>query len=239
MKYIRFKGGSGWRYLQDSRIVLEGGLADASDALRPYLEVDTDGATRTRGEPRTMAVLLEEYGPAIVAASMHCHIPTAWIAGMIAIEAERLPGTLSFDPISIRDEDFAAGDVGRELERYRERPHRVSAGLMQTLLATARAMNEEHQWFGDEGRLGAAYGPAGSLDLADLCVPERSILLGTAYMRHQVGRFDADPILIVGAYNAGGVYETSKNPWRIRTYGVDRIPKFAAYHNDWLALEAT
>lgn len=239
MSWKRFKSGAGWRFLQDSRIVLEDGVGNASRELQRHLEIDDDGAIRTRGEPRTMTLLLEEYGSAIVAASMMCHIPTAWIAGMIAIEADRVPGTLSFDPISIRDEDHAAGDVDRELHDYRARPHRVSAGLMQTLLSTARSMNDQHGWFGDDGPLGASYGPAGSLDLADLCVPERSILLGTAYMRHQVDRYDADPILIVGAYNAGGLYETSRNPWRIRTYGVDRIPKFVAYHNDWLALGAS
>lgn len=186
-----------------------------------------------------MQTLREEYGPAIEAASEVFRIPVAWIAGMIAIEAIRIPGTLSCDPISLRDEDYAAGDVDRKLERYRDRPNRISAGLMQTLLSTARRMNRKHRLFGDDGCAGAAYGPSGTLDLVDLCVPERSILLGTAYMRHQVDEYEADPILIVGAYNAGGLYETSRNPWRIRTYGYDRVPEFAAYHNDWLAMEAT
>jgi len=43
--------------------------------------------------------------------------------------------------------------------------------------------------------------------------------------------------LIVAAYNAGGVYGDDSNPWNLRTYGLGRIPKFAAYVNDWLSLE--
>jgi len=54
---------------------------------------------------------------------------------------------------------------------------------------------------------------------------------------HQADRYGLDPILIVAAYNAGGVYGDDSNPWNLRTYGLGRIPKFAAYVNDWLSLE--
>lgn len=219
--------GAGWRILEDGRIVLEGGTAYASIALR--VTTDDDGAIRTRGEPATARTLLHEYGGHIERAAARFDLPASWVAAMVTIEAGRIPGTLSFDPISIADEDVRQSGLETPLHRYRERPHRISAGLMQTLLSTARLEYHRRDLpFTD------LYGPDGTLDLPDLCCPHRSLMLGAAYMRTQADRFGEDPVLLVGAYNAGGVYSTSDNPWRIRTYGYDRIPKFCAYHNDIL-----
>lgn len=180
---------------------------------------------RTKGKPLTMQTLQTEHGATIAAAAERFEIPEAWIAGMIAIEARRIPKTFHFDPISLRDED----DL--RMVDYKTRPHRVSAGLMQTLLSTARSMAKKHD-------LQTTFaGAETELDLGHLCVPDISITLGTAYMRHQADRYGLDPILIVAAYNAGGVYDDDSNPWNLRTYGLGRIPKFAAYVNDWLSLE--
>ena len=228
MTWTRHKSGAGWRILDDGRIVLEHGVNDASIGFRQVLRLDADSAVRTRGEPVTARTLIDEYGPCIEAAAMVFGLPASWVAAMVTIEAVKIAGTPSFDPISIRDEDYAAKKISRELERYRDRPHRVSAGLMQTLLSTARLMQARHPI------PGLLYGAGGTLDLSDLCVPERSLYWGGAYMRYQADRFGADPVLLVGAYNAGGLYETTANPWRLRTYGRDRIAKFAAYHNDIL-----
>lgn len=223
--------GATWRILDDGRIVLDDVLRLASGALRPLLTLDDDGAVRTKGDPRTARVLLEEYGEHIRDAAALTELPTAWIAAMVTIESKRIPGLLAFDPISLRDED------GSGFSKYRSRKNRVSAGLMQTLLSTAEDVQFDHvvlQMWSD-----AFNGPGGKLDLCDLCVPRLSIALGAAYMLRQVERFGRDPVLLVGAYNAGGVYSTSRNPWRIRTYGADRIPKFAAYHNDILSVMNT
>lgn len=178
----------------------------------------------TRGEPTTMRTLRSEYGDIIGRASRVFDIPDAWIAGMIVIEARRIPGSLSFDPISLRDED------GRDFAKWPERPNRVSAGLMQTLVSTARQMAEKHslhpEWAGVKT----------DVMLGHLTIPEISIFLGTAYMRDRADRYGLDPILLVAAYNAGGVYKHAGNVWNLRTYGETRIPKFAAYANDWLRI---
>lgn len=228
MNWERFSGGAGWRVTPSGRIELENALANISPANRGAYRVDGEGALRTRGEPSTARVLLAEYGGAIKAAAQAHGVSWAVVAAMVTIEARRIPGTRSFDPVSLVDEDARAGLIEVPFHRYRDRPRRVSAGLMQTLLSTARAMQDRYAppW--------EPVGAMGHLDLSDLCIPERSLWLGAAYIRHQMATYGSDPVLLVAAYNAGSLRETGKNPWHLRTYGRDRIPKFAAYHNDLL-----
>lgn len=229
MKHSHDNGAS-WSFLEDGRIVLDDVMRHASIAFRRYVRLDEDGAIRTKGEPKTARLLLEEYGEHIHDAARLTGLPGSWIGAMATIEANRIPGLLAFDPISLRDED------GQNFRSYRSRKRRVSAGLMQTLLSTAESVQHEtvvrEMWPHD------FTGARGNLDLCDLCIPRLSIALGAAYMLEQINEFGRDPILLVGAYNAGAVYSTSRNPWRIRTFGHDRIPKFAAYHNDILEVLA-
>jgi soluble lytic murein transglycosylase-like protein len=211
----------------DGRIELEGGIAlleeiDRGESLARYVELDEAGCLRTRGRPRTMSTLDADYGASIEEAGARFELPASWVAAMVSIEAARRG--FRFDPRSLRREP---GYVDDETT-----PHRISAGLMQTLLSTARQMSRS---FGLGVTFGAERVP---LALGDLMVPRRSLLLGAAYMRDRADRFGADPVLLVAAYNAGGVYHSSGNPWRLRTYGRTRIPKFVAYHNDWLAARA-
>lgn len=217
--------GAAWWMLEDGRIVLDDVMRHASIDFRKYIRLDDDGAVRTKGNPRTVRILLEEYGEHIRDAARLTGLPASWIGAMITIEALRIPGLLAFDPISLRDED------GQGFAKYRTRKHRVSAGLMQTLLSTAELV--QHDTVVRE-MVDTWTGARGELDVCDLCIPRTSIALGAAYMLRQVEEHGRDPVLLVGAYNAGGVYSTSKNPWHIRTFGHDRIPKFAAYHNDLL-----
>lgn len=210
-------GKNGWGLDASGRIIL-----DTKGVNLPTGIVEKNGILTTKGDPKTMGTMRREYGELIGISSRFFDIPSAWIAGMITIEALRIKGTLSFDPISLRDED------GQDFAHWDKRPNRVSAGLMQTLVSTARQMAEKHNthpvW---NGR------PV-SVDLGHLTIPEVSIFLGAAYMRDRADKYGMDPIKIVAAYNAGGVYADSGNPWNLRTYGLDRIPKFAAYTNDWL-----
>lgn len=61
--------------------------------------------------------------------------------------------------------------------------------------------------------------------------PDLSIFVGAGYIRKQIIKYGPDPILIVGAYNAGTVRPGDGNKWKIQTYGASRIPKFASYYN--------
>jgi hypothetical protein len=222
------KGGAAWAIMPDGGIALKDGRSLSSAGLRRFLtevkNIKGYEVLRTKGEPTTMRTLMTQHGHAICDASQKFDIPEHWIAGMIAIEAVRVKGTTEMDVFSLRDED------GLNFSRYQDRPRRVSAGLMQTLLSTARMMAASvdlRPYFA---------GKPEQLDAGHLCVPAISVLLGTAYMSHQVKRYGSDPVLLVGSYNAGAVYSDTKNPWNIRTYGQDRIPKFVAYANDWLTL---
>ncbi len=70
---------------------------------------------------------------------------------------------------------------------YKTRPHRVSAGLMKTLLSTARSMAKKYD-------LQITFaGAETELDLGHLCVPDISITLGTAYMRTKQTVMDWTP----------------------------------------------
>lgn len=81
-----------------------------------------------------------------------------------------------------------------------ETPHRVSPGMMQTLISTARE---------------ALRDPA--IDRAALLRPEVSLAAGAAFIRRQAmgGRTPTgfDPPLVAIAYNAGSLRLAANNPW--------------------------
>lgn len=223
---------AGWRYHEDGRIILEGGLAFVGE-LKRYVELDDVGAIRTKGKPKTARTLRAEYGKHIAAAGAAFGIPEHVIAGMIAIEAKKLRGTSSYDPFSRRDED------GLDFRDMADRKRRVSFGLGQHLWTTAIATLERNR-----DRFPTEIASIDELHAGHLCVPEISIWLIASYIADELGELDRsrltgpfDPgwIPIVGAYNAGRLALTDSNPWNIRTFGRDRVAKFAAYANDYLA----
>ncbi|MDZ7703168.1 MAG: transglycosylase SLT domain-containing protein [Trueperaceae bacterium] len=214
MTWQQHNNGHRWRLRSDGRI-----------------EVESEGIPRTEGRPLTMATLMQDYGVAICHAADVFDIEPAIIAAMIAKESVReAPDWWRMDPTSFR----------------REPSGLKSGGLMQTLLKTARSMNKKYELFVDvqQDNSGHVSTIPRTLEMQDLLVPDRSIMLGTAYLRHLADhdgrRWDAaagaDPVLLCAAYNAGGVYTTERNRWRLRTYGTSRIDGFIEYHNDFYAL---
>lgn len=184
------------------------------------MDVEGEGIVRTRGEPVTMRTLWDDYGSAIEDACGHLGVDTCLVASMMCIEAVRVRGTMHWDPRSLREEPGYVSD--------RDTPHRVSPGLMQTLLSTAEDMRVKYGLYPEPQ------------DREDLFVAARSIMLGTAYLAHQIERYGTDdPVLMCGAYNAGSIRSTTKNRWHIRTYGEGRIDKMLAYYNDFRALQNT
>lgn len=214
MNWQHHDNGKRWRVRDDGRI-----------------EVQSEGTPRTEGRPLTMATLAQDYGVAIRYAADIFDLEPALIAAMIAKESVReSPDWWRMDPTS-----------------HRREPSGVeSGGLMQTLLKTAQSMNDKYELFVDvvQDHNGNVSEMPATLGMQDLLVPERSILLGAAYLRHLAdsdGRhWDAaageDPVLLCAAYNAGGVYTSKRNPWKLRTYGTSRIDGFIEYFNDWHAL---
>lgn len=166
-----------------------------------------DGTPRTKGEPMTMRRLDTDYGEHIEEAAQLFNISNATIAAVIILESVPIKGSFSRNPDSYR---------------WEERLGEPSVGLMQTLVSTARAMDKHYH-------LGLK--PNGHT-LKD---PRTSILLGTAYLARQAERYDTtDGVLLQAAYNAGGVYTSKANEWKLRTHAPDRTERFIRWHNDWI-----
>lgn len=226
-KYQRYaKNMEGWRSLSDGRIVTESKLATASPALRRYLRLDSDGAPRTKGEPMTVRTLLEEYGALLERMSIYFGLPQELIAGIICVESGRIKDSFSRDPLSIRYEPG--------FENLEDTPNRCSAGLMQTLLSTARDMAARQGWSPTDPLKSSR-----AVQFGDLMVPEVSLYLGCAYLAFQAARYKThDAVKLSCAYNAGSLKASSRNAWGMLSYGgADRIMKQIAFQNDFVVVK--
>lgn len=155
---------------------------------------------------------------------------------------------LGFDPRHTRNR-FRMDPVSLRMEpgytHPEDTPGRVSAGLMQTLVTTARQMAHKH-----ELHPLSLEGERREVTLGDLLCPRLSLLYGTAYMAHEMeqaagaiprlldgGRPGAgcDFVLLTGAYNAGRIAPDDPkrgNPFGLLTYGAERTQRAIAIHND-------
>jgi hypothetical protein len=98
-------------------------------------------------------------------------------------------------------------------------PDRISAGLCQVLISTARTAMQDN-----------------SIDRRWLLGVNNSLRACAAYMKIQHDKQGTcwDPVLVACAYNAGGLYEQKgeKNRWRLRQYPIgtgNHADRFAAY----------
>lgn len=178
--------------------------------------VAIDGASPagTPGEPRTIRALLEHrvVGPAILRVAAEEGVPVELVLATIATES--VGGRRSVDDaIGARREE--PGFVSDQAT-----PHRVSVGLTQTLISTAReVMNDP--------TIGDAW----------LRVPENAIRAGIGYIRWQAPRTRLDPPVVACAYNAGDVYYQAGagNRWKMRQYPIGtgaHADRFVAFLND-------
>jgi hypothetical protein len=112
-------------------------------------------------------------------------------------------------------------------------PHRVSVGVMQTLISTAR-----------QALPLPAHDPAmARITAATLEDPGQSIMAGASYIAAQAGRTRLDPPVVACAYNAGGVYEqlAPANHWRMRQYPIGtprHADRFVIFFNQAMRLVA-
>ena len=116
------------------------------------------------------------------------------------------------DPDAVREEPGYESD-----ERT---PYKVSPGLMQTLISTARSA------LGDD-----------TIDREWLLRPDNSIRAGTAYIASQWKKTPFDPPKVACAYNAGGVYHNTSNAnrWRMRQYPINtshHADRYTKWFND-------
>ncbi len=175
-------------------------------ALTPEgIAIDGQAPRGTSGEPETVERIWRDYGNAIVAAAQEFGVPVELIVATICTESSGKADACREEPGYVSDE---------------RTPHRISPGLMQTLISTARdALDKD------------------DIDRAWLLRPENSIRAGTAYIRRQAAKTRLDPPKVACAYNAGGLYlnDSSANRWRMRQYPIGtakHADRFVAFFND-------
>lgn len=168
------------------------------------------------------------FGPALRRAANHTGVPIELLAATACTEV--LGDTRRFATPE------AAARARREEPGFSDdeaTPHRVSVGVMQTLISTARQVLPQ-----------SADDPAMARVTAEtLQDPAQSIMAGAGYVAAQAARTKFDPPVVACAYNAGGVYEQrgAANHWRMRQYPIgtpNHADRFVVFFNQALRLVA-
>lgn len=167
--------------------------------------VEGTGIERTAGTPTTVTRAWETYCAAINRRAEEYRVCSELILATMCTES-------SARATARRNEPGWTSDAAT--------PDKVSLGLMQTLISTARSVLNRPD-----------------VDGAWLCIPENSIHAGTAYIAKQKRTTRLDPPLVACAYNAGGVYENSgaHNRWKMRQFPLgssEHCDRFVKWFND-------
>ena len=174
------------------------------------VEIEGSGVERTRGAPTTVSRVWDAYGGEIDRAAKQYQVPVPLIIATICTESGGKANAVRLEPGYVSDE---------------QTPRKMSAGLMQTLLSTARntmKMSVGRDW---------------------LLVPGNSINAGTSYIAEQSSVTQLDPPLVAAAYNAGGLYQQdgAQNRWKLRQCPIGtsaHVDRFVKFYNDAMAVLA-
>ena len=163
----------------------------------------------TGGAPQTVARIFNDFGSAMTRWAAHYDVPIELIAATICTETRGNPDAVRTEPGYVSDDAT---------------PHRVSPGLMQTLISTARETLRDD-----------------TIDRAWLLQPENAIQAGTAYIARQKSKTNLDLPKVACAYNAGGVYpnDGDHNRWKMRQYPIgtgEHADRYVAWFNDCFRL---
>ena len=176
-------------------------------ALTPDgISIEGKPAEGSAGDPTTVTRIWRDLRAPLIQWSSSFGVPVELIISTIGTESG---GNLH---VRAREEPGYISDE--------ETPHRVSPGIMQTLISTARTA------VGDQG-----------VDRAWLEQPANSIQAGTAYIASQWKSTHFDPPKVACAYNAGGIHynQSATNRWKMRQYpiGTDaHANRFVMWFND-------
>lgn len=173
------------------------------------LSIDGGSPEGSGGEPKTVRRVWNAYGPVAAESAEAMGVPVELIVATICTES-------GGDAASVREEPGYVSDGAT--------PNKVSPGVMQTLISTARA---------------ALADP--TIDRAWLLDPANSIRAGTAYIASQWKTTHLDPPKVACAYNAGGVYHNPSpgNRWKMRQYPINsphHADRFVKWFNDCFLL---
>lgn len=173
------------------------------------IEVKGSGVPRTPGEPATVARVWKNFGESIQRWSDELVVPVELIVATICTETGGMASSVRKEPGYISDN---------------KTPSKISAGLMQTLISTARESTGIRR-----------------LDRNWLLVPDNAIMAGTSYIKRQFAVTGFDPPKVACAYNAGGVYRQGgpDNRWKMRQYPIGtgkHCDRFVRWFNDFYFL---
>ncbi len=171
--------------------------------------VEGSGIERTAGAPLTVTRAWETYSEAINESATEYGVHCELILATMCTETTANPAARRNEP------GYTSDDAT---------PGKVSLGLMQTLISTARS---------------ALKNPG--IDATWLLVPRNSIRAGTAYIAQQRPSTLLDTPLVACAYNAGGVYDNDgpSNRWKLRQFPIGtgaHCDRFVKWFNDAVAV---
>ena len=159
----------------------------------------------TGGRPLTVRRVWDAFGDSIARWCGEFDLPVELVLATICTETRGNPEALRIEPGYVSDEAT---------------PHRISPGIMQTLISTAREALD------DPG-----------IDRDWLLVADNSIQAGTAYISQQRRKTNLDPPKVACAYNAGSVIRNDghDNRWKMRQFPIGtghHADRFVAWFND-------
>ena len=163
----------------------------------------------TAGPPQTVRRVWEDFGSSIQRWAIHFNVPVELIIATICTESSGRSDAVRQEPGYLSDQTT---------------PNKVSAGLMQTLISTARETLREP-----------------GIDRTWLLDPDNSIRAGTVYIDRQRASTALDPPKVACAYNAGSLRpnDAPGNRWKMRQFPRDtsqHADRFVAWFNDCFRL---
>lgn len=163
---------------------------------------------RTAGALVTVPRVWGDFGALVAAHATAFRVPAELVVATICTESRGNARAFRTEPGWVDDAST---------------PNRVSAGLMQTLISSARS------------ELGDA-----SIDRDRLFDPDLSIRAGTSFIARQGVDTDYDPPCVACAYNAGSLRlnASTANRWRMRQHPIgtgQHADRFVAWFNDCVA----
>lgn len=184
------------------------------------IEIEGKGIETSKGEPKTVSRVCQDYKDALEQAAKKTGVPVELLIATMCTEA--FDATMhTVNPRATRKEPGYRSDEAT--------PSRVSYGLTQTLISTARDAISQLA-------VGAPVS-AEKIDREWLFIPANAILAGAAYIAMQKKRTKLDPPVVACAYNAGSVVYNNgaNNRWKMRQYPInsdDHADRFVQWFND-------
>lgn len=176
------------------------------------VEIEGSGVERSGGRPTTVTRVWDTFGDEIDGVAKARNVPVPLLIATICTESGGNPDAVRLEPGYTSDQAT---------------PHRVSVGLTQTLISTARQATGKKD-----------------IDREWLRRPRNAIDAGAVYIGKQARTTRLDPPLVAAAYNAGTLAHNTgaRNRWKLRQFPIGssaHCDRFVKFYNDAVAMLAT